>query len=188
MPKIINGIRDEAIKCAQELISSGEYDGFSMRKIAERCNIAVGTLYNYFASKQDLLMAVIESGFSTALDRIDKECSEAKSIADGICIICTSIRSFSESLTKSKTATLMSGLSSLVGSDFERQVRSAIAEKIEGVLDSHGYTHDKSTTPAITEVIISLSARCELEIDSVLVLLRRITEKLERLNRLEKQG
>ena len=188
MPKIINGIREEAIKCAAVLIASGEYDGFSMRKIAERCNIAVGTLYNYFASKQDLLMAVIESGWREALDKIDSECSGALSIADGICAICTSIRSFSESLTKSKTATLMSGLSSLVGSDFERLVRSSIAERIEAILKANGYSHDKSTTPAITEVIISLSARCELELSSVLLMLRRITEKLERLNRLENQG
>jgi len=185
MPKIIKGVRKDAIKCASELIASGEYDGFSMRNIAERCGIAVGTLYNYFASKQELLMAVIESGWSLTLEKIDDECARATDISDGICAICSSIRAFAESLLKSKTATMMSVLSSLVGTDFERSMRLSVSERIEKILSDNGYSHDKSTIPAIAQVIISLSARCEISKESIILMLRRITVKLERLNRLE---
>ena len=185
MPKIINGVRENAIKCAGELIASGEYDSLPMRKIAERCDIAVGTLYNYFKSKEDLLLAVINEDFEDALAVIDRDCLEAQNISDGVCAICRGLRKFAEGPVGSKTATVMSGLGSLLGTDFEKKLRASVSERIEKVLLDHGYNHNRATTPAVTEVIISLSARCELNIDSILLLLRTITEKLARLNRIE---
>lgn len=32
-----------------------------MRTVAQRCNIALGSVYNYFSSKDDLIMAAVES-------------------------------------------------------------------------------------------------------------------------------
>lgn len=52
--------RSEIIKCARRLFQTQEYDKTSMQDIMDELNIAKGTIYHYFKSKEDLLMAVIE--------------------------------------------------------------------------------------------------------------------------------
>ncbi|MCE5293098.1 MAG: TetR/AcrR family transcriptional regulator [Chlamydiales bacterium] len=50
----------EIIKAARRLFQTQEYDRTSMQDIMEELQIAKGTIYHYFASKDELLMAVVE--------------------------------------------------------------------------------------------------------------------------------
>lgn len=43
------------LRAALELASEGGYDGVQMREVAERADVALGTLYHYFNSKDHLL-------------------------------------------------------------------------------------------------------------------------------------
>jgi len=47
-------------KAAIELLSEKGYSNTHMRDISERAQLAVGTLYNYYSSKSDLYMEVME--------------------------------------------------------------------------------------------------------------------------------
>jgi AcrR family transcriptional regulator len=51
--------RDGAIRAAMELATEGGYDAVRMRDVAARADIALGTLYRYFASKDHLLAAAM---------------------------------------------------------------------------------------------------------------------------------
>lgn len=44
------------------------YKELSMNKIAEQCDMAVGTLYNYFPSKNAILIHIIEYQLNMILD------------------------------------------------------------------------------------------------------------------------
>lgn len=48
---------------AADLFVAVGYQGFSMRQVAERLRYTVGTLYHYYANKDDLLLAVIGDAF-----------------------------------------------------------------------------------------------------------------------------
>ncbi len=50
----------EIIKAARRLFLTQEYDRTSMQDIMEELQIAKGTIYHYFRSKEELLMAVVE--------------------------------------------------------------------------------------------------------------------------------
>lgn len=52
--------REEIIKAARELFETKDYDKSTMQDIMEKLNIAKGTIYHYFQSKQALLEAVVE--------------------------------------------------------------------------------------------------------------------------------
>ena len=54
--------RDEIIKAARELFETKDYDKSTMQDIMGKLNIAKGTIYHYFKSKQALLEAVVEAG------------------------------------------------------------------------------------------------------------------------------
>ena len=51
--------RDGAIRAAIELASEGGYEAVRMRDVAARADIALGTLYRYFSSKDHLLAAAM---------------------------------------------------------------------------------------------------------------------------------
>lgn len=58
--------REEIIQAARELFGSKEYDKATMAELMKTLNIAKGTIYHYFPSKEALLEAVVE-------DLIDEE-------------------------------------------------------------------------------------------------------------------
>jgi AcrR family transcriptional regulator len=51
--------RKRIVKAAAALASRGGIEAMQMRTVAERANVALGTLYRYFPSKMDLVIAVI---------------------------------------------------------------------------------------------------------------------------------
>lgn len=50
----------EIIQAAHRLFLANGYHGASMRQIAEEAGIAVGGIYNHFASKEDIFLAVLK--------------------------------------------------------------------------------------------------------------------------------
>ncbi len=51
--------RDRIVTAALRLLQQGEYDKIQMRDIAEEADVALGTVYRYFASKEHLFAAVM---------------------------------------------------------------------------------------------------------------------------------
>jgi AcrR family transcriptional regulator len=47
------------LACARELIAENGLLNLQMSKVAERCEYAVGTLYQHFSSKEDLLLGLV---------------------------------------------------------------------------------------------------------------------------------
>jgi AcrR family transcriptional regulator len=58
--------REEIIHAARQLFQTKEYDKTTMQELMDTLNIAKGTIYHYFSSKEELLEAVVE-------DLVDKE-------------------------------------------------------------------------------------------------------------------
>ena len=52
--------RAEILSAARELFQTQEYDKVTMQTLMEKLNIAKGTIYHYFTSKEELLEAVVE--------------------------------------------------------------------------------------------------------------------------------
>lgn len=55
MPKIIDNLREQIQKEAMRQILTDGYSKTTIRSVAKGCNIAVGTMYNYFNSKDELI-------------------------------------------------------------------------------------------------------------------------------------
>ena len=52
--------RKEIIQAARELFQEKDYDKMTMQDLMKKLNIAKGTIYHYFSSKEDLLESVVE--------------------------------------------------------------------------------------------------------------------------------
>ena len=67
--------RERVLRAAIELAAEGGYDGVQMRAVAERADVALGTVYHYFSSKDHLLAESLNEwlatfGRSIALDPV----------------------------------------------------------------------------------------------------------------------
>lgn len=60
MPKILVNPREKILKESYTLLKEKGYESFSMRELALRCNIGLGTVYNYFKNK----MSIVEELFN----------------------------------------------------------------------------------------------------------------------------
>jgi AcrR family transcriptional regulator len=57
-------LRRIILDAAGELFLEQGYEGFSMRRVAERIGYSATTIYRYYEDKDDLLFAVVNEGFS----------------------------------------------------------------------------------------------------------------------------
>jgi len=54
--------RAEVLNAAGEIIAAGGVEALSMRRLAERAGVAVGTLYNQFGDRDGILVAFVSNG------------------------------------------------------------------------------------------------------------------------------
>jgi AcrR family transcriptional regulator len=62
--------RERILDAAMELASEGGYDAVQMREVAERADVALGTLYRYFPSKVHLLVSALGRTFQQLRDSV----------------------------------------------------------------------------------------------------------------------
>ena len=53
--------KEAILETSRKLIQENGWAGISIRSVAQACNISVGSVYNYFDSKSDLIAATVES-------------------------------------------------------------------------------------------------------------------------------
>ena len=53
--------KEEILKTSRELIRQQGWSAVSIRSVAAACGVSVGSIYNYFESKADLMGAAVES-------------------------------------------------------------------------------------------------------------------------------
>ena len=70
----VEAVKQEILEEALALISECGFDGFSMRKLGSRLNIAAKTIYNYYSSKDEIYIYVLNRGFELLVaDLIEAE-------------------------------------------------------------------------------------------------------------------
>lgn len=75
--------KESILKVAKEIVSKEGLKALNIRKIAKECDIAIGSVYYYFPSKDELLIEVIENVWEDIF-RIDEMGYEEISFVDFI--------------------------------------------------------------------------------------------------------
>ena len=73
MPKIIENLKDRLLTEAKLQIEQGGYGAVTIRSIAKSCGVGVGTVYNYFPSKEALIATHLLEDWTVCVDAI--QCS-----------------------------------------------------------------------------------------------------------------
>ena len=70
MPKIIANLREKILAEARRQIETQGYGATTIRSIASACGVGVGTVYNYFESKDMLIASFMVDDWMRCLDRM----------------------------------------------------------------------------------------------------------------------
>jgi TetR/AcrR family fatty acid metabolism transcriptional regulator len=65
--------KEDIIKAARELFAEKGYQGTSIKALAQKAKIATGTVYLYFANKEELIQFVVDEMFQELLTVIKNE-------------------------------------------------------------------------------------------------------------------
>lgn len=94
MPKILENVKDNILNTARDMILVEGLNSISMRELALRCNISTGTIYNYFDSKQDLVISIAWNEWYSTLNRMDYSNNTNLDSMEKLKIIFLEIKSF----------------------------------------------------------------------------------------------
>lgn len=79
MPKIIENLESKLIAEAQKQLEQTGYGSMTIRSVAKACGVGIGTVYNYFPSKDALLATYLLSDWKACIAAIDNasRCSDS---------------------------------------------------------------------------------------------------------------
>ena len=77
------------LESARALATRGGFDGVQMRDVADRAEVALGTLYRYFPSKVHLLVALMHHEVRSLSDRLERRPVEGSTAADRVVAVLT---------------------------------------------------------------------------------------------------
>lgn len=79
MPKILADPEEKLLAEARRQIDSAGYGAMTIRSVAKACGVSVGTVYNYFPSKDALVAAYMLRDWQRCMDQIISSATQAQS-------------------------------------------------------------------------------------------------------------
>lgn len=143
---------DAILEAARRLFARTGLENTSTRDIAKAAKIGVGTLFNYFPTKEDLAMAIVapafETGRTNALERIERDALAGSSLEMDLFTLTASDLRALQGLRALVGELVDAGLGRFSGEVDSRSVaiRATRVAEAERILNRYGVT-DCGSTP-----------------------------------------
>lgn len=96
MPKIIENLDIRLIEEAKKQIEESGYGAMTIRSVAKACGVGVGTVYNYFPSKDDLLATYLLADWKQCITAIQTVSIDSDLLRPVVLCIYDQLVSFSQ--------------------------------------------------------------------------------------------
>ena len=136
MPKIIENLRARLMKEARKQIVESGYTSMTMRSVAKACGVGIGTVYNYFPSKDALLAAYLLEDWNGCVAAIQESGATEVSALPVLLCIHTQLLEFTQRhyrIIQDETAATAASASSV---HFHKLLRSQLAEPLRKFCDN----------------------------------------------------
>ena len=94
MPKAIEDLHRTLLREARPILLEHGYEQLTIRNVARICDVAVGTVYRYFDSKDALVTEIMHGDWDPALERMRSAAETVESPIEGLRVITDCIREF----------------------------------------------------------------------------------------------
>lgn len=96
MPKLLDRPQESILSAARRIATEEGYAAVTVRAVAKECGIAVGTIYNYYASKDAMLAASLLRDWQAALAAAGESAAAAGSAEEAVEAVFSAVRAFEE--------------------------------------------------------------------------------------------
>jgi AcrR family transcriptional regulator len=74
----VDAVREKILACAFEILEKNGYEGLSMAKVGARMKMTAANLYNYYANKDELLIAIHKQAYAMLYDQLRAAVQKAR--------------------------------------------------------------------------------------------------------------
>ena len=177
MPKIIEHLRCDLLRCARDILQNEGYGALTMRRVAGSCNIALGTIYNYFPSKEVLSAAVMLEDWQTALQQLRGRCSQAASPLQAMRFVYDCVADFSAVYRNVwDEYTVQAGLLPFIRSR-HRTLIAQLETEIEPVLERFDCLFYSRLPAFLAESLLNAAVSPETTFNDLIPILQKLFER-----------
>lgn len=177
MPKVIEQLYDKIIDVTKEELEVVGYDNLKLRNIANKCNIAVGTIYNYFKSKEYLVAIILSEEWNSSIIELKHGFSNSCELKDVIKLIYLTVEKFYFKYKKVfDTYTRSDESFSNNYKSYHVILRKQIIELIVYGLEINKYHYDDAALPIVSEIILTCAMHNDINIESIQKTIYKILE------------
>jgi TetR/AcrR family transcriptional regulator, cholesterol catabolism regulator len=119
------------LSAAADLAAEGGYDAVQMRDVAARAEVALGTLYRHYASKDQLLLAALADQAATLRERLDQRPPRGEEPADRVADV---LRRATRALERQPRVTHAMVTAMSVSDDSAAPVKQEINETLRAII------------------------------------------------------
>lgn len=159
MPKIIENLKSRILETTCREIKEKGYSGITLRGIAKSCDIALGTFYNYFKSKEILVANLIVADWMKKKLELEEELEKSTDVHGAMARIHAFITSFYNQHKDMWKDYRFTGESGYEYDERHQLLVSQISLIISGALQKAGCENDSNTCRVLAEMILTASTK-----------------------------
>lgn len=161
MPKRIPDLDSRILCLSRHILLEQGYNALSMRALASQCGVAVGTLYNYYSSKDALVARLILDDWHLVLAQMAEEASRQSSLPEGLGALCRILESFTGRY-RSVWAQYGGGQAVGYAAKFHLTLRQQLAQPLRTVLEANRRPDLLPLADVLAETMLSCALNPDL--------------------------
>ena len=149
--------KERLIAAAVALAAEGGYDAVQMRDVAARAEVALGTLYRHYASKDQLLLAAMCQQASTLRERLDQRPAAGDTPSERVSdVLRRASRALERSPRVSKAMFTAMSTSEEAAAPLKQEIDTTLRAIIANVIDGDGQYKKNADLDGIVRVLGSV--------------------------------
>lgn len=157
MPKIIDDLQKVILKEAKRQVFENGYTSMTIRSVAQECGIAIGTIYNYYPSKDYLIASFVLNDWIPLKDALNEKCKSTAKPMEAFHNIYMMLGKF---ISDYQPLFREDGAVKSVSTTFHsrhRELRGQLAEMLQGICMKNAKSPSQFLPEFIAEALLTWS-------------------------------
>ncbi|MBQ8554273.1 MAG: TetR/AcrR family transcriptional regulator [Clostridia bacterium] len=177
MPKIIDSLRENLLREARVMLLKDGGRALTIRNVASACHVAVGTVYNYFKSKDELMAFVMLEDWQRGVAAMRSGAENAPDVLRGLRSIYDGLLAF-ENLYREAWRHYAANHDAVTQIDQRHvMVIDQLSGMVAALLTRHGALWTTYLPTFLSETLLSAAGRGEGSFEELIPILTRLIMK-----------